>query len=64
MADRIALRWTATDPATVEALDRHAGLIADEVLATDFAQGEADDSGYGAPFTDEGLALTFRLRKA
>ena len=27
------------------------------------ARGEADDS-YGAPFTDEGLSLTFRLRKA
>jgi isoleucyl-tRNA synthetase len=63
VADRIALRWTATDPATIDALSRHGGLIADEVLATDFAQGEADDT-YGAPFTDEGLSLTFRLRKA
>ena len=41
----------------------HSGLIADEVLATDFASGEAD-GGYGEPFTDEGLSLTFRLRKA
>ncbi|MGW4785706.1 isoleucine--tRNA ligase [Streptomyces sp. NPDC004230] len=63
VADRIALRWTATDPAVIAALSRHSGLIAEEVLATDFAQGEADDS-YGAPFTDEGLALTFRLHKA
>jgi isoleucyl-tRNA synthetase len=63
VADRIALRWTSTDPAVVAALTEHAGLIADEVLATDFAQGEADGS-YGEPFTDEGLSLTFRLRKA
>lgn len=62
VADRIALRWTATDPATIAALTDHSGLISDEVLATDFAQGEADDS-YGAPFTDEGLSLVFRLRK-
>ncbi|GAA3306313.1 isoleucine--tRNA ligase [Streptomyces cinereospinus] len=63
VADRIALRWTATDPATIAALTDHATLIADEVLATDFAQGEAD-GGFGAPFTDEPLTLTFRLRKA
>jgi isoleucyl-tRNA synthetase len=68
VADRIELRWTATDQATVEALTDHAGLIADEVLATAFvnehsAQGEADGT-YGEPFTDEGLSLTFRLRKA
>jgi isoleucyl-tRNA synthetase len=67
VADRIALRWTSTDPAVVAALTEHAGLIADEVLATAFsdehsAQGEADDT-YGDPFTDEGLSLTFRLRK-
>jgi isoleucyl-tRNA synthetase len=68
VADRIALRWTATDPATVAALTDHAGLIADEVLATAFlnehsAEGDADGS-YGNAFTDEGLTLTFRLRKA
>lgn len=63
MADRIALRWVTDSPETAEALTAHAGLIADEVLATDHAQGEADAS-YGNPFTDESLALTFRLRKA
>ncbi|MGW0165174.1 isoleucine--tRNA ligase [Streptomyces sp. NPDC003343] len=63
VADRIALRWTATEPAVIAALSRHSDLIAEEVLATDFAQGEADDT-YGAMFADEGLALTFRLRKA
>ncbi|GHF31650.1 isoleucine--tRNA ligase [Streptomyces mashuensis] len=63
VADRIALRWSATDEETVTALTEHAGLIADEVLAVDFAQGEGDGS-YGEPFTDEGLSLAFRLRKA
>ncbi|MFE5208374.1 isoleucine--tRNA ligase [Streptomyces sp. NPDC056600] len=63
VADRIALRWTSANAAVVEALTAHAGLVSDEVLATDFAQGEADDT-FGADFTDEGLSLTFRLRKA
>lgn len=62
MADRIAVRWTSTSPATAEALTEHAPLISDEVLALDYAQGEADDT-YGTPFEDEGLSLTFRLRK-
>ncbi|MEU6013419.1 isoleucine--tRNA ligase [Streptomyces sp. NPDC047515] len=62
VADRIAVRWTSASPATVEALTEHAALIADEVLALDYAQGEADPE-YGAPFEDEGLSLTFRLRK-
>lgn len=47
----------------IAALGEHAELIAEEVLATDFAQGEADDS-YGDAFSDEGLSLVFRLRKA
>ncbi|MGP3921660.1 isoleucine--tRNA ligase [Streptomyces sp. 8N616] len=63
VADRIALRWQSTDEEVRTALEDHAGLIADEVLATDFASGEADAS-YGDPFEDEGLSLTFRLRKA
>ncbi|TRV75862.1 hypothetical protein FKN01_19930, partial [Streptomyces sp. 130] len=63
VADRITVRWTSTDPATTEALTEHATLIADEVLATDYAQGEADGA-YGAAIEDEGLSLTFRLRKA
>jgi isoleucyl-tRNA synthetase len=63
VADRIALRWQSTDEEVRTALTDHAGLISDEVLATDFAPGEADDS-YGSAFADESLALTFRLRKA
>ncbi|MEV0095672.1 isoleucine--tRNA ligase [Streptomyces sp. NPDC050738] len=62
VADRIAVRWTTTDPATSEALTAHAPLITDEVLALDYAEGAPDDT-YGAAFTDEGLSLTFHLRK-
>lgn len=63
VADRIALRWASSDEEVRTALAEHAGLIAEEVLATDFAPGEPDD-GYGPAFTDEALALTFHLRKA
>ncbi|WP_431951382.1 isoleucine--tRNA ligase [Actinacidiphila sp. bgisy167] len=62
VADRIALRWTAVDPELAEALAEHAQLVADEVLATDFASG-APEEGYGPAFTDEVLGLTFHLRK-
>lgn len=67
VADRIALRWESADDELRTALAEHAGLIADEVLATTFtAEQDATDpaDGYGEPFTDEALALTFRLRKA
>jgi isoleucyl-tRNA synthetase len=63
VADRIALRWSSTDPEVSAALSGHEELIADEVLATDFAEGEAGPA-YGNPFTEESLSLTFRLRKA
>ncbi|WP_432251983.1 isoleucine--tRNA ligase [Streptomyces sp. HNM1019] len=63
VADRIALRWQSADEELRRALADHAELIADEVLATDFAAGEAD-AAYGAPFEDAPLGLTFRLRKA
>ncbi|WP_438488483.1 isoleucine--tRNA ligase [Streptomyces sp. S186] len=63
VADRIALRWAAADDEVRTALADHATLIADEVLATDFAAGEPDGS-YGPAFTDEALSLTFHLRKA
>ncbi|MFE2677655.1 isoleucine--tRNA ligase [Streptomyces hygroscopicus] len=63
VADRIALRWQSADEELRQALTDHAELIADEVLATDFAAGEADAT-YGTPFEDAPLGLTFRLRKA
>ncbi|OMI37675.1 isoleucine--tRNA ligase [Streptomyces sparsogenes] len=73
VADRIALRWRSADEEVRTALTDHAALIADEVLATDFASADGDladgglgegDSGYGEEFSDEGLNLSFRLRKA
>lgn len=64
VADRIRLRWSTADPEVRQALTDHAGLIAEEVLATDFAAGDADGAaGYGEPFTDEPLSLTFRLAR-
>ncbi|KAA6222422.1 isoleucine--tRNA ligase [Streptomyces albofaciens JCM 4342] len=62
VADRIALRWQTTDEEVRTSLTDHQSLIGEEVLATDFAQGEADDT-YGPAFEDESLSLTFRLRK-
>ncbi|GAA1153202.1 isoleucine--tRNA ligase [Streptomyces javensis] len=63
VADRIALRWQSSDEELRQALADHAALIADEVLATDFAPGDGEE-GYGDEFTDAPLGLTFRLRKA
>jgi isoleucyl-tRNA synthetase len=62
VADRIALRWRSESDEVAEALTRHAGLISDEVLAREFAEGEPE-AAYGEAFTDEGLRLTFHLRK-
>ncbi|MEU4095571.1 isoleucine--tRNA ligase [Streptomyces sp. NPDC026673] len=62
VADRIALRWAAADAELAAALEEHARLVADEVLATDFASGGPEE-GYGPAFADEALGLTFHLRK-
>ncbi|MFE6133592.1 isoleucine--tRNA ligase [Streptomyces sp. NPDC056437] len=62
VADRIAVVWSSTDPSTTEALREHAPLIADEVLATSFTP-STPPADFGPPFTDEGLSLTFHLRK-
>jgi isoleucyl-tRNA synthetase len=63
VTDRIVLRFGTPERETRIALDEHAALIADDVLATDFAAGQpewADAAGH----TDEDLGLTFWLRKA
>ncbi|GAA4995836.1 hypothetical protein GCM10025734_26890 [Kitasatospora paranensis] len=62
VADRIVLRWEADGEETTAAVTEHGGLVADEVLAVDFAAGPADWESEA--FTDESLGLTFRLRKA
>ncbi|HEX5568722.1 MAG TPA: isoleucine--tRNA ligase, partial [Streptomyces sp.] len=43
VADRIALRWRSEDEEVVRALTEHRALIADEVLATDYAEGDGED---------------------
>ena len=48
VTDRIALRWSARDPADLwpaAALTEHAALIAGEVLAVEFGPAEADVAG-------------------
>ncbi|WP_330176271.1 isoleucine--tRNA ligase [Streptomyces sp. NBC_01498] len=62
VADRIAVRWSATADETRTALSTHTSLISDEVLALDFTPGTPDTT-FGPAFTDEGLSLTFHLRK-
>ncbi|MEE1785105.1 isoleucine--tRNA ligase [Streptomyces sp. SP17BM10] len=62
VADRIVLRWRATNEETAEAIAEHGPLVAEEVLATDFAAGAADWTS--DTFTDESLGLAFQLRKA
>jgi isoleucyl-tRNA synthetase len=63
VSDRIVLRYVASTDETAEALAAHGALLADEVLATDFASGEPDWAE-ASPFADESLGLTFWLRKA
>ncbi|MEU6851897.1 isoleucine--tRNA ligase [Actinacidiphila alni] len=63
VADRIDVRWTATDPDVGTALTTHAALISEEVLATTFTQGPAPEPGFGPAFTDDSLALTFHVRR-
>ncbi|MEV6342974.1 isoleucine--tRNA ligase [Actinoplanes sp. NPDC051851] len=74
VSDRIVLRYlTSSSPAssspssssdeTALALTEHAALVADEVLATDYAAEPADWPD-AQPFTDDSIGLTFWLRKA
>ncbi len=57
ITDRITLTWSA-DGETAEALREHGATIADEVLATAFAEGSAGD------VTDKDLGLTLSLARA
>jgi isoleucyl-tRNA synthetase len=63
VSDRIELRYVpGTDDAAL-ALTEHGALVADEVLAVDYAAGEPAWPD-PRPFTDETIGLTFWLRKA
>ncbi|MDA8435399.1 MAG: isoleucine--tRNA ligase [Actinomycetales bacterium] len=44
VSDRIAFAWSADDAELSEALREHGGSVADEVLATSFAEGEPDSA--------------------
>ncbi len=64
MTDRVVLRWSTADPELADALTEHSQLIADEVLAADFAQlrrGAADAGG--TRHGSEDLGLTFWLQR-
>ncbi|MGP3988476.1 isoleucine--tRNA ligase [Streptomyces sp. 3N207] len=62
VADRIELRWQSGDEDVARALAEHTFLIAEEVLAEEFAQGDPNEIE-GPDFEDEALNLKFRLRK-
>jgi len=62
VSDRIQLRYLPTEDDTALALTEHRGLVAEEVLATDFATGEPTWPG-ARTFSDETIGLTFWIRK-
>ncbi|MFI5898062.1 isoleucine--tRNA ligase [Actinoplanes sp. NPDC051513] len=62
VADRIALGYATDDDETALSLTEHAGLVADEVLATEFGSGAPDQDA--RIFTDESLGLRFWLQIA
>jgi isoleucyl-tRNA synthetase len=64
LADRIVLRWSASDPELAAALTEHADFIASEVLAADFAQlrPDAADAG-GLRHSAASLGLDFWLQR-
>ncbi|WP_203919443.1 isoleucine--tRNA ligase [Rugosimonospora africana] len=63
VSDRIQLRYLTGDEDTATALTEHGGLVAEEVLATDYATGEPTWPA-ARTFTDETTGLTFWLRRA
>jgi isoleucyl-tRNA synthetase len=62
VTDRIALRWSASDPDLAAALTEHAPLIASEVLATQYGPEVA--TGDAAEHAETELGLRFWLRRA
>lgn len=59
VSDRIALRWSASQDATRDALVGNAELIAGEVLATDVGEAPREDGW----FADEELGFSFSVAK-
>ena len=62
VTDRIALRWSASDPDLAAALAEHGSLIASEVLAIEF--GPEVEVGDAPEHADTELGLRFWLRRA
>ena len=62
ISDRIALRWQSADPMVAAAMREHGELIAGEVLATSYIEGETDPDDHTA--ADDDLGLTFGLQRA
>jgi isoleucyl-tRNA synthetase len=62
ITDRIKLRYQASDPQLAAAMAEHGALIADDVLATDYAAGTSSWPG-ARQFSDDQLGLTFWLGK-
>ena len=62
VSDRIALAWVASDDELAEALREHGSTVADEVLATSFAEGEPADLAGLAAGEDAELGLRFWIR--
>jgi isoleucyl-tRNA synthetase len=62
VSDRISLWWVASDDELAEALREHGGTVADEVLATSFAEGEPTDQDGLNLGEDAELGLRFWVR--
>ena len=62
VTDRIALRWSASDPDLAAALAEHGSLIASEVLATEY--GPEVETGDAPEHADPELGLRFWLKRA
>ena len=60
IADRISLRWQAQSTEVAEAMREHGDLIAGEVLATTFVEGEPESDQH----VDAELGLSFSLHRA
>ncbi|HEX5596642.1 MAG TPA: isoleucine--tRNA ligase [Micromonosporaceae bacterium] len=63
VTDRIELRYRPSRQETALALAEHRGLVAEEVLAADYVEGDPSWAD-AQSFTDESLGLTFWLRRA
>lgn len=61
ISDRIRLRWSTDDAELTGALTEHAGDIAGEVLATDFAPGDPIEGDHVS--TDEDLSLHLSIAR-